>query len=94
MASSYDAHIYVTLKRGVLDPQGDTVRSALAALGFAEVQDLRIGKFMILRVEQGSREAAEARVHEMCRRLLANPVIEEYRFDLHEAARGAEATAR
>ncbi|HYB74997.1 MAG TPA: phosphoribosylformylglycinamidine synthase subunit PurS [Candidatus Sulfotelmatobacter sp.] len=81
----FEARVYVTLKQGVLDPQGDTVRSALEALGFAGVGDVRIGKFMVLTLNGASRAEAEAQVHAMCRQLLANPVIEDYRFDLADA---------
>lgn len=78
--------MYVTLKPGVLDPQGDTVRSALEALGFAGVADVRIGKFLVLALEDGPRPEVEARVHAMCRQLLANPVIEDYRFEIRDAS--------
>ncbi len=77
--------MYVTLKQGVLDPQGDTVRCALEALGFAGVRDVRIGKFLVLTLNGASRGEAEAQVHAMCKQLLANPVIEDYRFELAEA---------
>lgn len=78
------AKVYVTLKRGVLDPQGETVKGALEALGFTGVQDVRIGKFMVVTLNGVSREEATSRVDEMCKRLLANPVIEDYRFELEE----------
>jgi phosphoribosylformylglycinamidine synthase len=78
------AKVYVTLKRGILDPQGETVKGALETLGFAEVQDVRIGKFMVVTLNGVSREEAANRVEEMCKRLLANPVIEDFRFELEE----------
>lgn len=78
------AKVYVTLKRGVLDPQGETVMGALESLGFVGVQDVRIGKFMVITLNGVSREEAARRVEEMCRKLLANPVIEDYRFELEE----------
>ncbi|MFB3076336.1 MAG: phosphoribosylformylglycinamidine synthase subunit PurS [Candidatus Methylomirabilales bacterium] len=71
------AKVYVTLKRGVLDPQGETVRGALETLGFAEVQDVRIGKFMVITLNAVNREDATKSVEEMCKKLLANPVIED-----------------
>ncbi|MBZ0170013.1 phosphoribosylformylglycinamidine synthase [Candidatus Methylomirabilis lanthanidiphila] len=80
------AKIYVTLKPGVLDAQGDTVRSALETLGFEGLADVRVGKFMVLTLNGSTKEQATAQVDEMCRRLLANPVIEEYRFEIEEAA--------
>jgi len=79
------AKIYVTLKPEVLDAQGDTVKSALETLGFREVGDVRIGKFMVVTLNSATREQATAQVEEMCRRLLANPVIEDYRFELEGA---------
>jgi phosphoribosylformylglycinamidine synthase len=70
--------VYVTLKRGVLDPQGQAVQKTLARTGFEEVADVRIGKYIELEVADGTKPE---RVDEMCRRLLANPVIEDYRID-------------
>ena len=81
------ARIYVTLKPGVLDAQGDTVRSALETLGFTGVTDVRIGKFMVITLNGATRDQARTQVEEMCRRLLANPVIEQYAFELEEAGR-------
>ncbi|MFQ5801654.1 MAG: phosphoribosylformylglycinamidine synthase subunit PurS [Candidatus Methylomirabilales bacterium] len=78
------AKVYVTLKRGVLDPQGETVKGALETLGFAGVQDVRIGKFMVITLNAVSREDTTKSVEEMCKKLLANPVIEDYRFELEE----------
>jgi len=82
----WKAEVYVTLKKTVLDPQGATVQNALGALGYKNVLDVRVGKFMELAIEGGDREQVAAQVEEMCRRLLANPVIEEFRFHLEEAA--------
>ena len=89
-----EARVYITLKKGVLDPQGDTVRSALEALGFAGVRDVRIGKFLVLTLDGGARGEAEATVHAMCRQLLANPVIEDYRFELHESPSASPSPGR
>jgi phosphoribosylformylglycinamidine synthase PurS subunit len=77
------AKVYVTLKRGVLDPQGQAVARSLGRLGFDEVKDARIGKYIELELE-GDRAAAEKRLKEMCERLLANTVIEEYRYEVSE----------
>ena len=79
-----EARIHVTLKKSVLDPQGDTVKSGLASLGFSGVADCRIGKFMVLRLSGTDPVKAKPQVDEMCRRLLANPVIEEYVFEISE----------
>jgi phosphoribosylformylglycinamidine synthase PurS subunit len=76
------AKVYVTPKRGVLDPQGNAVAQALHSLGFGEVGDVRIGKYMEIRLQKASREKTTARVREMCEKLLANQVIEDFRFEV------------
>ena len=76
------AKVYVTLKKGVLDPQGKAVMGALKSMEFGEVKDVRVGKFMELELDGGSREAEEKRLKEMCERLLANTVIENYRIEI------------
>ncbi len=77
--------IFVSLKNGVLDPQGKAIERSLHSLGYGEVQDVRMGKYLELDVDAGSREGAEARIREMCDKLLANPVIEDYRFEISDA---------
>ncbi len=74
--------IFVSLKNGVLDPQGKAVERSLHSLGYEEVQDVRVGKFVELNLQAGSREAAEDRIREMCDRLLANPVIENFHYEI------------
>ena len=76
------AKIYVTPKRGVLDPQGKAVQHALQTLGFSEVGDVRIGKYIEIQVADASGDEAAARVREMCEKLLANQVIEDFRFEI------------
>jgi phosphoribosylformylglycinamidine synthase len=76
------AKVYITLKPGVLDPQGKAVQHALASLGFGEVQDARIGKYIELKLNGVERSKAEADVKQMCEKLLANTVIESYRYEL------------
>jgi phosphoribosylformylglycinamidine synthase len=76
------ATVYVTIRQNVLDPQGKAVRDALGTLGFGEVKDVRIGKYMELELATEDRAEAEARIREMCEKLLANPVIEDCRFEL------------
>lgn len=78
------AHVWVMPKATVLDPQGQTIQHALASLGFAEVKGVRQGKFFVLELDGASREAAAARVERIAREVLANPVIEEYRFEIVE----------
>ena len=74
--------VYVTLKKGVLDPQGKAIHHALEGLGFCGVNDVRAGKLIELDLADGT---AEAEVEEMCRKLLANTVIENYRIEQAEA---------
>ncbi len=81
----YLARVYVTLKPTVNDPQGLTIRGALHSLGFSDVDSVRAGKYMEIRLNTGSRKQAERQLTEMCRKLLANPVIEDSRFELEEA---------
>ena len=76
------AQIHVTLKEGVLDPQGKTVHHALTDLGYDEVLDVNIGKYLEIKLNSASKEEAEIRVREMCERLLANTVIESFRFNI------------
>jgi len=78
------ARIYVTLKREVLDPQGDAVRRALQSMGFEGVRDVRIGKLVEVEVDRSDRAGVEADVRAMCEKLLANPVIEDFRFEVGE----------
>ena len=81
------ARVYVTPKRGILDPQGKAVQSSLHALGFGEVQDVKVGKYIELRLRDAETQAATARVREMCERLLANGVIEDFQFQLEQDGR-------
>ena len=76
--------IFVCLKEGVLDPQGKAVERSLHSLGYQEVRDVRVGKYIEISLDAPSRQAAEARIREMCDKLLANPVIEDYRFEIQE----------
>lgn len=77
------AKVYVTLKSGVLDPQGQAVARALGRLGFNEVKDARIGKYIEVQLNDGLAEGdAKAHVEQMCQKLLANTVIEEYRYEI------------
>ena len=80
------ARVYVTLKPVVNDPQGLTIRGGLHSLGFESVESVRAGKYLEIRLDGSERAAAKAQVTEMCRKLLANPVIEDFRFELEEVA--------
>ena len=78
------AKIFITLKLTVNDPQGLTIKGALYNLGLTSVDDVRTGKYIQIRVIEKDRETAYHHVDEMCRKLLANPIIENYRFELEE----------
>lgn len=76
--------IVVTLKPSVLDPQGTTVKEALHSMGYSKVDDVRMGKYMEVTISAGSKEEAQGKADEMCRKVLVNPVIETYSFDIKE----------
>jgi len=82
--SRFEARIDVTHLPGILDPQGATVERSLPALGYDNVSEVRVGKSIRLVVEAPDEASARAQVDEMCRRLLANPVIEAYEIDLSQ----------
>jgi len=69
-------------KRTVLDPQGQAIQHALSSLGFAEVREVRQGKFFVMELDTSTREAAETQVERIAREILANPVIEEFRYEI------------
>jgi phosphoribosylformylglycinamidine synthase len=81
------ARVYVTLKPSVFDPQGRVVAEALHTLGYADVQDVRQGKYFELDIDATERDAVQSRVAEMAAKLLANPVIESYRVEVIEEQR-------
>ena len=76
------AHIRITLKHGVLDPQGKAIQNALAALGIAGVEDVRQGKYIEVKLGASSEAVARETVERMCTDLLANTVIENYSYDI------------
>ncbi len=76
------ARIFVRLKQGILDVQGTAVKRALEGLGFNEVRDLRMGKILEVELEPQDPARTRARLEEMCRKLLANPVLEEYTVEI------------
>ena len=83
--------VLVRLKPGILDVQGAAVQKALAGLGFTEVSDLRVGKVIEVELQTATADNARARVGEMCRQLLANPILEDYTIETVDdlAQRGA-----
>ncbi len=86
MIHKYQARIYVTLRPSVLDPAGVAVESGLKQLGYEGVEQVRIGKYIELMVTAGNEDTARQQLDRICDQLLANPVIENYRFDLVEVA--------
>jgi len=76
------AKIHVTLKSGILDPQGKAIEHALETLGFKHAGNVRMGKYLELDVNEQDKAKAEVEVKAMCEKLLANTIIEEYRFEL------------
>jgi len=83
--ANFRAEVHVVLKPLVNDPAGLVIRDALNHIGFNEVEAVRAGKYITIDLEAQDQAEAESRVGEMCRKLLANPVIEEFRFDVREA---------
>jgi phosphoribosylformylglycinamidine synthase PurS subunit len=79
-----NARVFVTLKNGVLDPQGKAIEGALGSLGFEGVDAVRQGKIFDLKVNANSKEEAKAEIAKMCEKLLANTVIENYTIELHD----------
>ena len=83
---TYLARIDITLKKAVNDPQGNTIRDSLHSLGFNRIASVRAGKYMEIRLDAADKSMAEAQVTEMCKKLLANPVIEDFRFEIENAS--------
>jgi phosphoribosylformylglycinamidine synthase len=78
----YLAKVYITLKPSINDPQGQTIHGGLKSLGFGTVQGVRAGKYFEVRLDEASEAKAKAKVKEMCSKLLANPIVEDFRFEL------------
>ena len=89
MSVKYYARIYVTLRPSVLDPAGKAVESGLKQLGYEGVEGVRIGKYIELNLKATDEKDARAKLEQMCDRLLANPVIENYCFELTEVTKDA-----
>ena len=78
----YLAKVFIRLKPTVSDPQGQTIQGGLRQLGFDSVESVRAGKYMEIRLDEDGEEDAGRKVRDMCEKLLANPIIEDYTFDL------------
>ncbi|MFA5410438.1 MAG: phosphoribosylformylglycinamidine synthase subunit PurS [Candidatus Omnitrophota bacterium] len=78
------AEIHITLKKTVVDPQGLIIKHALESIGYKGLEEARIGKMITLTLNYRQKKRAEREIREMCKKLLANPIIEEYTFKLRE----------
>lgn len=78
----FSAKIKVTLRKSILDPQGKAVEHSIQSMGFSSITDTRIGKFIELKIDTSSEEEARLVTDEICRKLLANPVMEDYSFEI------------
>ena len=78
------AEIYITLKKTVLDPQGLTIKHALQSMGYQGLKEVRIGKLLTLKLNHQNSKKTRQQIEEMCKKLLANPIIEDYRFKIKE----------
>ena len=79
-----EVEIYIRLKKTVSDPQGLTVKHALQSLGYQNLEEVRVGKFITVKLNSKDKKEAKQRADEMCRKLLANPIIEDYSFKIEE----------
>ncbi|HEX7481080.1 MAG TPA: phosphoribosylformylglycinamidine synthase subunit PurS [Polyangiales bacterium] len=79
------ANVYVTLKEEVLDPQGEAVRRALDSLGFAGVKKVRVGKLIEIDLDGAAPRDAETKLRAMCEKLLSNPIVEDFEFEIERA---------
>ena len=83
---TFSAHITITLRPSILDPQGKAVQHAAGQLGFSGVSGVRMGKLAVVEIEADSREAAHATAQSLAEKLLANPVMEDFAVEIHEPA--------
>ncbi|MBD2101107.1 phosphoribosylformylglycinamidine synthase subunit PurS [Leptolyngbya sp. FACHB-261] len=88
MSKQYQAQIYVTLRPSVLDTAGTAVKAGAQQLGYASVGDVRIGKYVEVKLAADTEDSARTQIDRLCDQLLANPVIENYRFELTEVGAG------
>ncbi len=78
------AEVYITLKKTVADPQGWIIKHALESLGYKDLGDVRIGKLVVIKLNLKDKEKAKRQINQMCKKLLANPIIEDYHFKIKE----------
>ena len=82
----FEVEVFITFKEGLVDPQGIAIKEALEALGYDNVSDVHMGKYIRIKLNTQDREKAESELKEMCAKLLSNPVIENYRYEILEKA--------
>ena len=80
----YTAKVYIRHKKGILDPQGKTIQNALHAMKYSGAHDVKVGKLIDLKIDAKSMQAAKDQLNEMCKKILTNPVIEQYTFEIEE----------
>jgi phosphoribosylformylglycinamidine synthase PurS subunit len=80
-----EAEIYITLKKTVSDPQGLTIKHALESLGYQNLEEVRVGKLVTIKLSSKDKKKAKQKLDEMCQKLLANPIIEDYNLEMKEA---------
>jgi phosphoribosylformylglycinamidine synthase PurS subunit len=80
-----EVEIYITLKKTVSDPQGLTIKHALESLGYKNLEEVRVGKLVTIKLSSKDKKKAKQKLDEMCQKLLANPIIEDYHFKIKEA---------
>ena len=80
----FEASIYVTLKKGILDPDGKAITQRISSLGFDQVQEINTGKYFLLKLNSQDRASAEQDVRQICEKILVNLVLEDYTFELRE----------
>jgi phosphoribosylformylglycinamidine synthase len=82
----FKGSVFVSPRKDILDPQGVAVKNALTSLGFGDVADVKVGKYLTVKMEAADRDAASKALREMCDKLLANPITEEYRLEIEPDA--------
>lgn len=80
----YNVKVYVTYKESILDPQGEAVRGAVHRMGFEEIEDIRMGKYFEIKVAKNEEQSIEETIETICDKLLANVVMESYRYEISE----------
>ena len=84
MQKLFQAKVYVSLKKGLADPQGSTIKEALESLGYRNLSEVRFGKYIEVKLRAKTKKGAEQKLKEMCGKLLVNSIIEEYSYHIEE----------